>query len=125
MTEDTIWVVTSSGQPPTPGPNLPEGTLRTGKGVHSPHQRFIEPKPHPVSTQKLEQRMGQFINAMGRVFDQAESQAQKTDGLRLDEIELSVEIGAEGEVRLMGMGGAKTSGRGAITLTFRRPDSQR
>ncbi len=69
--------------------------------------------------------MGQFINAMGRIFDQAESQTQKREGLRLDEIELSVEIGAEGEVRLMGMGGAKTYGQGAITLTFRRPESHR
>ncbi len=125
MTEETIWVVTSNGQPPAPGPNLPEGTLRTGKGAHSSHQRFVEPKPHPISTKKLEQRMGQFINAMGRVFDQAEAQAQKKEGLRLEEIELCVEIGAEGEVRLMGMGGAKAGGRGAITLTFRRPDSDR
>lgn len=128
MTEETIWVVTSNGQPPAPGPTLPEGTLRTGKGVHSSHQRFVEPKPQKVSTKKLEQRMGQFIEAMGRVFDQAQSQAQKqaqkSDGLRLEEIELCVEIGAEGEVRLMGMGGAKTGGRGAITLTFRRPHGE-
>ncbi len=108
MTEETIWVVTSNAQPPAPGPSLPEGTLRTGKGIHSAHQRFVEPSAQPVSTKKLEQRMGQFINAMGRIFDQAESQTQKREGLRLDEIELSVEIGAEGEVRLMGMGGAKT-----------------
>ncbi len=124
MTDEKIWVVTSNGQPPTPGPNLPEGTLRTGKGVHSSHQRFVEPKPHPVSAKQLEQRMGQFINAMGRVFDQAEAQAQKKEGLRLDEIELCVEVGAEGEVRLMGMGGAKAGGRGAITLTFRRPENR-
>ena len=126
MTEDTIWVVTSHSSPAAPGPNLPEGTLRTGKGIHSSHQRFIEPRPQKVSTQKLEQRMGQFLKAMGRVFDQAEQQAkqvQKRDGLRLEEIELSVEIGAEGEVRLMGMGSARTGGSGAITLTFRRPST--
>jgi len=121
-TQDSIWVVTTSNTASAPtSPSLPEGTLRTGKGIHSAHQRFVEPRPHAIGTQKLEQRMGQFIDAMGRVFDKAETQTEKREGLRLDEIELSVEIGAEGEVRLIGMGGAKTSGRGAITLTFRRP----
>lgn len=124
MTEETIWVVTSSGQPQVPGPSLPEGPSRTSKGLaHSVHQRFADPHPHSISTEKLEQRMGQFISAMGRVFDQAQTQAQTQQHLRLEEIELAVEIGAEGEVRLIGMGGAKTYGRGAITLTFRRSDA--
>jgi hypothetical protein len=124
MTEETIWVVTSSGQPQIPGPSLPESPSRTSKGfAHSAHQRLGDPLAHPISTDKLEQRMGQFISAMGRVFDQAETQAQTQQRLRLEEIELAVEIGAEGEVRLIGMGGAKTYGRGAITLTFRRSDN--
>jgi hypothetical protein len=37
----------------------------------------------------------------------------------LDEIELSVEIGAEGEIRLIGSG-AKANGKGAIKLKFKR-----
>jgi hypothetical protein len=39
----------------------------------------------------------------------------------LDEIELSVEISGEGEIKLMGTGG-KAASKGAIKLTFRRAE---
>lgn len=116
-----IWVITHSAPG---GPELPEGSSRTSKGwpSSSSHQRYVEPRASSVSTDKLEREMGKFLGAMGRVFDQAQAQAQKRQGLCLAEIELAVEIGAEGEVRLVGVAGGKATGRGAITLTFRRTE---
>jgi hypothetical protein len=38
----------------------------------------------------------------------------------LDEVELAVEISAEGEVKLVA--GGKAAGRGAITLKFKRAE---
>ncbi|NJN32649.1 MAG: hypothetical protein HC824_21210 [Synechococcales cyanobacterium RM1_1_8] len=114
---DSIWIVTSTV---APGPPLPEETTRIAKGFQSSHQRAVESTAQAVKVEKLEQQMGEFLQAMGKIFDQAETQAQQKQGLHLAEIELSAEISAEGEVRLVGIAGAKTAGKGAITLTFRR-----
>ncbi|MBD2625813.1 Pepco domain-containing protein [Trichormus variabilis] len=76
-----------------------------------------------VSTQKLEQEMTHFLQVVGRLFNSAEQQAKVNSGMQLAEIELSVEISGEGEVKLIG-NGAKASGKGAIKLTFKRQDSK-
>lgn len=64
--------------------------------------------------------MASFVSVVSRLFNRAEQQADKKSGMQLDEIELSsVEISAEGEVKLVGTG-AKAAGRGAIKLKFKR-----
>ncbi|WP_414579668.1 hypothetical protein [Anabaena sp. CCY 9402-a] len=63
--------------------------------------------------------MTHFLEVVGRLFNRAEQQAN--GGMQLDEIELSVEISAEGEVKLIG-NGAKAGGKGAIKLVFRRQE---
>ena len=68
---------------------------------------------------EIEQRMSVFLGMVSRIFQSAEQETQKAAGMSLDEIELSVEIGSEGEVRLIGSG-AKASGKGAIKLKFKR-----
>jgi hypothetical protein len=72
-----------------------------------------------LTVAELEQKMSGFLQMVGRVFSSAEKEAKKTAGMCLDEIELSVEIGAEGEIRLIGSG-AKASGKSAIKLKFKR-----
>lgn len=67
----------------------------------------------------MEQKMAAFLGMVSQIFRRAEQETQKTAGMSLEEIELSVEIGAEGEVRLIGSG-AKASGKGAIKLKFKR-----
>ncbi|MGI8932655.1 hypothetical protein [Leptolyngbya sp. BC1307] len=47
-------------------------------------------------------------------------QADPRPGLQLNEVELSVEINAEGKVSLIGSGG-KFGSKGGITLKFVRP----
>ena len=67
----------------------------------------------------VEQKMSVFLGMISQIFQKAEQETKKTVGMSLDEIELSVEIGAEGEVRLIGSG-AKASSKGAIKLKFKR-----
>jgi hypothetical protein len=59
--------------------------------------------------------MGNLLEVVQHVFDQPLSRL----ALALDEVELSVEISSEGEVRVFGSGG-KLGGNGAIKLVFKR-----
>ncbi len=118
---DAIWIVTDA-----PQITIPDGTRggigrgndwgeETGsKGVGDAVQ---------VPTQKLEQEMTHFLQAVGRLFKNAENQAKVNSGMQLSEIELSVEISGEGQVQLIG-NGAKAGGKGAIKLTFKRQEAK-
>ena len=75
-----------------------------------------------VSAEKLEQEMTRFLQVLGKVFSHAEAQAKVNSKMQLEEIELSVEISGEGEVKLLGSG-AKAGGKSAIKLTFKRKES--
>jgi ArsR family metal-binding transcriptional regulator len=74
-----------------------------------------------ISVDKLEQEMGRFLHIVSRLFQRAEVEAERKSGMRLDEIELSVEINGEGKISLIGSG-AKAGGKGAITLKFKRQE---
>jgi len=75
----------------------------------------------------LERQMAGFLGMVGRLFQQADQQMQTQStlptgtppSLQLSEIELSVEIGAKGEVKLVA--GGEASGKGALKLKFTRP----
>ncbi|MBD2210425.1 hypothetical protein H6G27_11115 [Nostoc linckia FACHB-104] len=123
---DSIWIVTDD----TPQISIPDGTkgvtfrggdwkeeIRETTGTKAPGDAV------KVSAQKLEQEMSHFLQVVGRLFSRAEQQAQGNSGMRLEEIELSVEISGEGEVKLIGSG-AKASGKGAIKLTFKRQEAK-
>jgi hypothetical protein len=82
-----------------------------------------------ISVVELEQKMSQFLGVVGRLFRQAEQQANltaaaqpvgKTSHLQLDEVEMSIEITAGGEVKLIAGGKAET--KGSIKLKFKRVD---
>ena len=80
-----------------------------------------------ISVVELEQKMSLFLDVVGRLFRQAEQQAnltagqsEKTSHLRLDEVEMSIEITAGGEVKLIAGGKAET--KGSIKLKFKRVD---
>lgn len=59
---------------------------------------------------------------MSGLFSHAEQQVSSKSGLKLDEIEVTVEINGEGEVKLLGTGG-KVGTKGGITLRFKRTDT--
>ncbi|AFY36036.1 hypothetical protein [Calothrix sp. PCC 7507] len=123
---DSIWIVTDD----THQISIPDGTrggisrggdwgdeTRESTGSKSVGDAV------KVSAQKLEQEMTHFLQVVGRLFSRAEQQAQVNSGMQLSEIELSVEISGEGEVKLIG-NGAKAGGKGAIKLTFKRQESK-
>ncbi|MGK7878791.1 MAG: hypothetical protein AB4060_01625 [Crocosphaera sp.] len=71
-----------------------------------------------VELEKLKAEMKGFIGAMREILDEADPPNSQ---MRLEEVELSVEVNAEGQVSLLGIGG-KAGGKGAMTLRFKRKD---
>ncbi|WP_414589075.1 hypothetical protein [Scytonema sp. PCC 10023] len=120
MSSDAIWIVTDD----TPQITVPDGA-RGGNGredwwdeTETTGKKGVGDAVK-VSAEKLEQEMSHFLQIVGRIFYRAERQASANSGMQLDEIELSVEISGEGEVKLIG-NGAKAGGKGAIKLKFKR-----
>lgn len=72
----------------------------------------------PLDAVALKTQMNGLLQVVSDVFDQANYQT----GLRLDEVEISVEINAQGQVSIMGSGGS-LSDKGAIKLKFKRANS--
>lgn len=60
------------------------------------------------------------ISSMLAIMDEVFSEASTRTGLQLDEVELSVEINAEGQISIVGNGG-KLGNSGGMTLKFTRP----
>jgi hypothetical protein len=69
----------------------------------------------PLDAVALKTQMNGLLQIVGQVFEQANQQTE----LQLDEVELSVEINAEGQVSILGNGG-KIGDKGAIKLIFKR-----
>jgi hypothetical protein len=103
-----------------------EGQRGWSQAIETMHKRtsaLVEVKLDPVA---LERKMAGFLSMVGRLFAQADQQMQSQSTLpaelplciQLSEIELSVEIGAKGEVKLVA--GGEASGKGAIKLKFTR-----
>jgi hypothetical protein len=115
-----LWVVVSEDGETESAPVPKGGDLRSGLIDKLAAARR-------VSVVELEQKMGQFLTVVGRLFRQAEQQAAltaaaqpagKTSHLQLDEVEMSIEITAGGEVKLIAGGKAET--KGSIKLKFKR-----
>jgi hypothetical protein len=70
----------------------------------------------PLDAVALKEQMNGLLQVIGGLFDQAE---QMPNGMVLDEMNLSVEINAEGQVSIMGNGG-KLGNKGTIALKFKR-----
>lgn len=123
---DAIWIVTDE-----PQISIPDGTRGgIGRGSDWGEETGREYSGSKgvgdavrVSAQKLEQEMTHFLQVVGTLFKNAENQAKVNSGMQLSEIELSVEISGEGQVKLIG-NGAKAGGKGAIKLTFKRQEAK-
>lgn len=70
----------------------------------------------PLDATALKVQMNGLLQVIGGLFDQAE---QMPNGMVLDEMSLSVEINAEGQISIMGNGG-KLGNKGTIALKFKR-----
>lgn len=90
--------------------------VRGGRGGRDVEQvKTIIRQRVPLDAVALKTQMSGLLQVVGQVFDQASHQT----GLQLDEVELSVEINAQGQVSIMGSGGS-LSDKGAIKLKFKR-----
>ena len=136
----TIWVITQetsdvSTNLETSSDTGSKGVQDTG-GVITGRRKKTETSTKgrvAISVKTLKQNMSQFLAILGEVFFQAEQQAAeiekssqrqgKLGGIQLEQIELSVDINAKGEVNLLGIGGGEVGGKGAIKLTFKRKES--
>ncbi|MEH1836289.1 MAG: hypothetical protein V7L29_30615 [Nostoc sp.] len=124
---DGIWIVTDE----TPQISIPDGAKGGSTNIHNWGDEAIRENigskgvgdAVKVNAQKLEQNMTNFLKVVGSLFSQAQQQAKVNSRMQLDEIELSVEISAEGEIKLIGSG-AKAGSKGAIKLKFKRQESQ-
>ena len=124
MTEDIatpskIWIITGESdrqETPTGGRSSSDIGGRLGEKEKSPEVAATERSQVDVSKLKLE--MQGFLKAMREMLDEADPPSAK---IRLDEVELSVEINGEGQVSLFGIGG-KAGGKGAMTFKFKRKD---
>ena len=90
-----------------------------GGGYGEPQQEVIKKlvrKRVPLDANALKTQMDGLLSVVGDLFNHADQQT----GMKLTEVELSVEINGEGQVSIIGMGGT-IGNTGAITLKFTRP----
>jgi hypothetical protein len=122
--EETIWVITDD----VPQISVTDGSKGgSGTGVSWADEVQTETsgakglvRGVPVRVQELEQNMASFLQVVQRLFRQAEQQADGNSGMQLDEVELSVEISGNGEIKLLATAGLKAEAKGAIKLKFKR-----
>ncbi len=109
-----IWIVTETETP---------AAVEGERGIRDIGARFnsnvadavraLSRKRTPVDAAMLKAQMNGLLKVVGELFEQAEQQT----GMPLKEVELSVEINAEGKVSLVGSGGS-IGNKGGITLKF-------
>lgn len=121
--ENTLWIIAET----TEEIEVPvevegrRGGVDTGGGFGIPGRVFeaaqvvTGQKRVPLDAKALKAQMQGMLSVINDLFDQATVQT----GLQLDEVELSVEINAEGQLSLVGNGG-KLSNKGGIKLKFVR-----
>ncbi len=115
-----------------------DGRTDTGGGFGTePRRRSIEAVTQTLTRRRvglnvgqLKQQMQDLLGVVNELFEPAEPTGDLSaspqpnttaaQGLQLEEVTLSVEVSAEGNLSLLGTGG-KLGGSGGITLTFARP----
>ena len=110
----------------------PETPERNAKGlgdvIFGDPDRTVDPSKTvgrvEAPAQIIEDQMTNLLKSFGGVLSKAKQRAGELAGMELDEIEISVGINGRGEVSLMGIGGAQAGANGAITLKFKRKESE-
>ena len=74
-----------------------------------------------IKVGKLEKEMTRLLQVVDRLSSRPESQNNKKTSMHLDDIELSVEVIAEGQISIIG-NGAYAGAKGAIRLKFKRSE---
>ena len=82
-------------------------------GKTGPVQRLNR---HPVYIDKLKQEIRTFVTAFEQCLEEADLASEK---IRLDEVEVAVEVSTEGELSIFGIGG-KAGAKSSLTFKFKR-----
>lgn len=94
------------------------GGFGSTKKAFEAAQTIIKRKRVSLDAKALKTQMENMLSVVDSLFEQANVQTS----LQLKEIELSVEVNAEGQLSLVGNGG-KLGNQGGITLKFIRPSN--
>jgi hypothetical protein len=118
MPDEPIWVITRD--------ESEETSIEGGKGWGQEQAKKILStlKIKPVDPERLKHEWNRTMRVVGQLIQQAEQQAGGEFGMQLDEVTLAVEINSKGQVNLMGACSSEASGKGAITLKFKRGESK-
>ncbi len=131
-TPDAIWIITeeiseTSKNDDTSTSGVSRGSGDIGGilgGTETTEEIIVKKKQgevvitrRKVKVSKLKGQMREFLQAMNETLDEAEIVNSK---MQLDEVEISVEINAEGQISLLGIGGGKAGGKGAMIFKFKR-----
>lgn len=122
--EVTIWVFAESeGAIASSGVDGERASADTGgsfapspSSVAQQVKGLLKKERVPLDAQALKRQMNGLMQVVGDLFRQAEQQT----GMQLDEVSLSVEINAQGQIGIVGNGG-KVGNSGGITMKFTRP----
>lgn len=138
MSEDTISIITYNTPQPTSQAAKVGGEKNFDAGSAYPSPQFKTTRRSQdseessdtvevgqlsvgdVRVDKLEAEMSHLMDVVERLLAQTERRTGTTE-IKLDEIELSVEINSQGKISLLGSG-ILAGGKGAIKLKFKRQD---
>ncbi|MBW4449731.1 MAG: hypothetical protein KME38_23560 [Spirirestis rafaelensis WJT71-NPBG6] len=129
ITEETAETLTTTTETFTDNVTRSSGARSSGDrggllGVQTNEEIVVSRKKdeivitrRKVEVTKLKEEMKGFLQAMREMLDEADQLDSK---IQLNEVELSVEVNGEGQISLLGIGGGKAGGKGAMTFKFKR-----
>jgi len=127
--ESTVWIVTEvETSTETTETEVQRGGRSSGDTGGGYGQRIKEQittlirKPVAVPKEVLKRQMNGLLQVVTELFNQNSADPAnpaQPPGMVLDEVELSIEVNAEGQISIVG-NSAKTGQKGAITLKFKR-----
>ncbi|MEO1619797.1 MAG: hypothetical protein AAFU53_02055 [Cyanobacteria bacterium J06632_3] len=103
----------------------------TGGGWGKPRPSRVDAQAHYVQKQRigvkaetLKTQVEELRAVVNELFAQSPSsiESPSSSGLQLEEVSLSVQVNAKGQLSVLGTGG-ELGGSGGITLKFKRPKS--
>lgn len=118
LEQSTVWIMTEE----TTETVVTEGErygqdIGGGFGAIKERVAAVVRQRVPVPVETLKQQMTGMLQVVTQLFSHVATQQQT--GMELDEVELSVEVNAEGKLSIVA-GGVNMGGKGAIKLKFKR-----
>lgn len=92
----------------------PDRESDTKSGIFGPGSGLIATE---IPVDVLRNNMQALVSSLRLMLEHAWDVGQ----FELSEVELQVDVSASGELRIVGVGGGKLEGSGAMKLTFKKP----